>query len=286
MISVVLEDLFNPAWIKHRPYLAFVFGFLFTFIAFLLSIIFFRSSMSVALIFLTTLLLIPTLVMLLKMEEQVERKYGFKHFFKNHKDIFEVYLFSFLGIFLAFVIIGLGLYDQPEMYNNLFSFQTEFLQFQEGLTAEGIQVFVDGSSGIEPAGFFTLFFHDLIVVLICFVLSFFYGASAIFLIILNGSVFASFIVFIIRTITENLAQGVQAFFIFMIHLLPEVSGFLIAAIAGGVVSKAVLNEKKGTKAFKNVFKDATVLMLIAIGLVLLSTLLELFVTARLFQVVF
>ena len=69
-------------------------------------------------------------------------------------------------------------------------------------------------------------------------------------------------------------------------MVPEVSGFLIAAIAGGVVSKAVLTEKKGSKAFRNVFKDATMLMLIAIGLVVLSVFLEFFVTAKLFQAFF
>lgn len=283
---MVLEDIFDPSWVKHRPYIAMVFGFFFTILAFFLSILFFRTSMSVAMIFLTTLLLIPTLVMLLKMEEQVEGKYGIKHFFHNHKDIFEVYLFAFLGIFLAFVLLGLGLSNKPDVYGQLFQFQTEFLQFQEGLTSDTVQSFVDGEAGITTSGFATLFFHDLIVVLICFILSFFYGASAIFLIILNGSVFANFILFIIRTLADNMAQGVQAFFVFLIHLLPEISGFLIAAIAGGVVSKAVLHEKKGSEQFKNVFKDATILMLIAIGLVLLSTLLEVFVTARLFQLLF
>jgi uncharacterized membrane protein SpoIIM required for sporulation len=72
----------------------------------------------------------------------------------------------------------------------------------------------------------------------------------------------------------------------LIHLIPEISGFLLAAIAGGVVSKAILHEKKGSKGFKNVFKDATVLILIAVGLVLLAAVLEVFVTARLFQVFF
>ena len=242
--------------------------------------------MSIAMIFLTTILLIPTLVMLLRMEEQVEGKYGLRHFFKNHKDIFEVYLFSFLGVFIAFVILGLGSYNNPDMYGGIFQFQTEFLQFQQGLSAETVETFVNGGVQHDPVSFFGLFSHDLLVLLICFVLSFFYGASAIFLIILNGSVFANFIVFVINTLSDNIAQGVQAFFIFLIHLLPEVSGFLIAAIAGGVVSKAVLYEKRGSAAFKNVFKDATILMLIAIGLIVLSSLLEVFVTAKLFQVFF
>jgi uncharacterized membrane protein SpoIIM required for sporulation len=99
-------------------------------------------------------------------------------------------------------------------------------------------------------------------------------------------VFASFIVVVIKSISENASHGLQAFGFLMVHLLPEISGFLVAAIAGGVVSKAVLYERKGSKAFKNVFKDATVLMLIAVGLVLVSAVLEILVTARLFQAFF
>jgi len=283
---MVLEDLFNPGWVRHRPYLALIFGFFFTFVAFLLSYLFFRSSISVSMVFLTTFLLIPTLIMLLRMEEQVERKFGLKHFFHNHKDIFEVYLFSFLGVFIAFVVLGLATYNDASTFDQLFDFQSRFLRFEQGVSSETVQSFVAGDVKPPVGGFIEIFSHNLIVVLICFVLSFLYGASAIFLIILNGSVFASFIVIVIKSICENASHGIQAFGFLMVHLLPEVSGFLIAAIAGGVVSKAVLYERKGSKAFKNVFKDATVLMLIAVGLVLVSAVLEIVVTARLFQVFF
>jgi uncharacterized membrane protein SpoIIM required for sporulation len=283
---MVLEEIFKPKWIKHRPYIAFVFGFFFTFIGFLIALKFFKNSMSVAMIFLITILLTPTLMMLIRREEQIESKYGLKHFFRNHKDIFEVYLFAFLGVFLAFIVIGIGMYDYPNTYDKLFEFQTELFGAEEGLSMGAVEGFVQGTVDAGLGQALSLFSHNLLVVIICFILSFFYGATAIFLIILNGSVFANFIVFVIKTIADNTSQGIQAFFFFLIHLLPEVSAFLIAAIAGGVVSKAVLHEKKGSQHFKNVFKDAAVLMLIAAGLVLLSALLEVFVTTRLFQAFF
>jgi len=285
---MVLEDLFNPSRVRRRPYLAFIFGFIFTFISFFISTLFFDKDFSIAVIFLTSILLIPTLIKLLKMEEKVERQYGISHFFRNHKEIFEVYIFSFLGVFSAFVILGLILYQDPVEYGKLFSFQDKFLQFKQGLTPETVQNFVQGNVEQQDTAMqiLSLFSHSLLVLVICFLLSFFYGASAIFLIILNGSVFASFIVFVIETIAKNTAQGIQAFLFFMIHLLPEVSGFLVAAIAGGVVSKAVMAEKMGSNESKNVFKDATILMLIAIALVLVGALLELLVTSKLFQVFF
>lgn len=282
---MVLEEFFKPDWVKHRPYLTFIFGFFYTFIAFFITAFFFRGMMSVAMVFLTTILLVPTLLMLIKKEENIERKYGLKNFFKNHKDIFEAYLFSFLGVFFAFVVLGLVTYNNPEVYGSLFDFQSRFLEFQN-VDYGVIDGFVAGTMQPSALHVLDIFAHDVIVVMICFILSLFYGASAIFLIILNGSIFASFIVLVIRTIGQDAMAGLQAFLFFLIHLIPEISGFLIAAIAGGVISKAILHEEKGSKAFKNVFKDATVLILIAVGLVLLAAVLEVFVTARLFQVFF
>jgi uncharacterized membrane protein SpoIIM required for sporulation len=276
---MVLEELFRPGMVRHRPYLALVFGFFFTVVAFIISYLLLKSVLSVATVFLTTLLLIPTMIKLLKMEERLESKFGLKNFFMIHKDIFEVYLFSFLGVFIAFAVIGIFL-----QAGGLFDLQARLVQ--QDVNAQSIREFVDSVSQPTYAQALSLFAHNLLVVVICFALSFFYGASAIFLIILNGSVFASFIVLVIRVIAENILAGVQAFLFFMIHLLPEISGFMLAAIAGGVVSKAISVEKRNSKAFRNVFKDVTVLMLISMGLVLLGTLLEVFVTARLFQMFF
>ncbi|MFC1740925.1 stage II sporulation protein M [Nanoarchaeota archaeon] len=283
---MVLEKYFKADAVEHRPHIAFFFGFVFTVISFFISYILFRQFMSLAIVFMATLLLTPTLVMLLKHEERIERRFGIKHFFRNHKAIYEAYIFAFLGVFLAFVFLGLAYHDKPHMYGQLFDFQTRFLSFQQGLSVEGVQDFVAGNVQFGSGQFWGMLANDMIVLVLCFVLSFVYGATAIFLIILNGSVFANFIVFVIRTLSTSFVQGLQAFVFFLIHMIPEVSGFLIAAIAGGVVSKAVLTEKKGSKAFRNVFKDATILMLIAIGLVVLSVLLEVFVTAKLFQTFF
>jgi uncharacterized membrane protein SpoIIM required for sporulation len=178
------------------------------------------------------------------------------------------------------------MYSRPASYSQLFEFQNRFLEFRQGIDQGVIQSFVQEGRPATLSQAVGVFANNLLIVVICFVLSFLYGASAIFLIILNGSVFASFIVLVVKTLSENVTQGIHAFLFLLIHLVPEVSGFLLAAIAGGVVSKAVIVEKKDSVAFRNVFKDATILLLVAIGLVLLSALLEVFVTARLFQLFF
>ncbi len=134
--------------------------------------------------------------------------------------------------------------------------------------------------------FFSLLTSNVTVLIIAFVLSFFYGASAIFLVILNASIFANFIIFVADELAISVMQGLYVFLTFLIHLVPEISGFLLAALAGGVISKAVIKEKRNSVAFRNVFKDATILITMAFLFIVLSAFLETFVTTSLFRLVF
>jgi uncharacterized membrane protein SpoIIM required for sporulation len=284
---MVLEEYLKIGTIENRPYLAFVMGAVFTALGFLITLIFFRSSMSVSMIFLTTLFLVPMLIKLVKQEEARERREGLKHFFHNHKDIFEVYLFSFLGIFIAFVALGFATHaTDQQLYQDTFSFQTEFLRIQHGVEQKTVTDFVKTETEPTMMQFFSIISKNAIVLFLCFALAFFYGASAIFLIILNASVFANFIVLAGTYITQTIGQKIMLLGFFLVHLLPEISGFLLAAIAGGVVSKAIIKEKYGSQEFRNVFKDATILLLIATGMMVLAAILETFVTTRLFSAFF
>ncbi|MFC1722948.1 stage II sporulation protein M [Nanoarchaeota archaeon] len=276
---MVLEEFFKVD-LKRRPYFAFFFGFAFSLAGLLAAYLLFRSTLSVAMVFFTTMLLVPAFVKLIKEEEQLESRHGLKHFFTNHKGIYESYIFAFLGVFSAFVIIGMITYGTP-LNQEIFSFQSDFLK----VGPENVEEFME-SEPYSASHFISLSSHNLIVLVVCFVLSFIFGASAIFLIILNGSIFASFIVFLVKTLTTDLAQSVKAIGFFLIHLLPEISGFMIAAIAGGVISKAIMHEQRGTIRFQNVFKDAFVLMLIATMLILVGAFLETFVSSTLFRVSF
>lgn len=284
---MVLEEILKIDVVEHRPVISFFLGFFFSLAGFFVSFFFFRQAMSLAMVFLTTLFLVPLLIKLIKDEEERERRDGLQHFFHNHADVFEVYLYSFLGIFAGFVILGFVTQGyNHSIYTDTFSFQSKFLRLEQGLTSEQVQKFVAKEPNPTPSQFLALFTRNSIVLFLCFMLAFFYGASAIFLIVLNASVFANFIVLVGSFIAQTLGQKILSLLFFMVHLLPEISAFLVAAIAGGVVSKALIKESRKSNEFKNVFKDATMLMAIAVVLLLLGALLEIFVTTRLFAVFF
>jgi len=272
---MVLEQFFKASWLEKKPAISLLLGFAFVFIGLITALIFFRADISVAMLFLVTLLLVPSLMRIIGLEEKIERKFGIKHFFRNHKAILEIYLFLFLGIFAGYLVIGFGAGD------NLADISEEQMKVLDGgLTADKI---VEFSLNEKLSNVFGIFSENLLVALIFFVLSLFYGAGAIFLIVWNASIFSTFIVMTINNLSRGAPNAMGLLGAFSLHLVPEVFGFLVAAIAGGVVSRALIKEKFGSEGLRNVFKDATVLMILSIVVLLLAAFLEAFVSTSLMR---
>jgi len=276
---MVIEDI-KARWVEKRPYIAFFFGFVYVFIGYGLAGIFFKNSISVAMLFLSTLLIVPTLIKLLKYEERAESREGSRHFFRNHKEVFETYLFLFIGTFAGYIALGQIFSLQ---FEGIFQFQLNFLKSQEGLSSELINNFLNNGFTPSMQHVLGLLNNNLAIAVICFLLSLFYGAGAIFLLMLNASIFSAFIVFVMDQLSTRLSESFAVISFFLLHLVPETAGFLMAAIAGGVMSKALITEKFGSRGFRNVAKDSALLLLIACVFIILAAFIEVYVTAGLFN---
>ena len=69
---------------------------------------------------------------------------------------------------------------------------------------------------------------------------------------------------------------------YMIHGVFEIIAYFIGGLAGGIISIGIINHGANTKKFKNVMFDALILMLIAIILLVVGALVEVFITPLLF----
>jgi len=272
----MLENLLRISSIERRHFFAFILSFVYTLIGAFTAFFLFKDFMSIAMLFFATLLLLPTLMSYLSKEEKIERQAGLKHFFRNHKDIFETYFFVFLGCFIGFMLIGIFAYSVHYDFN---SYQFNFLS-ERGVTPDGVSVVPE--SNLE--GVLNIVVRNVTVDIIAFILSVAYGAGAIFLIVYNASIFASFIVLIIKYLSESVSHAAAIFATMLIHIVPEISGFLLAAIAGGVISKALTREKFGSDSFKNVVRDGAVMFLISILLIIFAAFLEIYVTRGVFRI--
>ena len=268
---MVLEQLFKASWLEHRPYYSFILGFLYTLIGYGTSIIFFGKHVSIAMLFLATLLIAPSLRRLITMEEAKDRRIGVKRFFYNHKEIFEVFIFLFLGIFTAYMILG----ATTGSFVTVFNYQVTFLEERGSIGAEVIEGLGTYNVASAPQHFTSLLTSNMLTVIIFFLLSIFYGIGSVFLGMLNASVFASFVVYLWRQADIKLAPLVAAF---SLHMIPEVVGFLIAAIAGAIVGKAIIVERFGTKEFRNITKEAVFMLILSFVIITIAAAIEAFAT--------
>jgi len=266
---MVFEQFLESDNIKKHSLFIFLMGIFYVavshlvFIAFEYVNIFSISEASIVILFTTTIVLVPSFFVLLGIEEKIESKEGLRHFFHNHKDIFKIFIFFFLGIFFAFLFLG-----------NIRPYTVDYQM--DSLEKSGTLASLELADEYTPSfGRFAGFISwNLFVIIIAFVFSVFYGAGALLLIVLNASIFAAFISYVIK-VSGN---ALQILFLFLVHMIPEMAGFLVAAIAGGVVSRAITREKLNSEGFRNVMRDALVLLLIAFGLIVIAGFLETYVT--------
>ena len=274
---MVLEQIINTTWLQRRPLYAVGLGLVYTLIASVTGYLFFRGQFSISLLFLISLLLVPSLMNLLSLEEERERSEGLKRFFHNHKDVFEIYLFLSIGVFLGYMA----------MIWVLGSFGADLsMTVGEQLRVLGPDITVDTIKSFDEHSLLqalSLFSRNVGVAFIFFLLSFFYGAGAIFLMVWNASIFATFVSVTISNISKGVNHSLALWGIFSLYIVPEIGGFLLAAIAGGVVSKAVLSEQFLSESFKNVLRDALVLLLCSLLLLLLAAVLEAFAGVNLIK---
>src|SRR3989338_9297588 len=103
---MVLEQILDSTRIKKHALFIFFLTFFFVFVGYIVSTFFFGNFVSISMLFTLTLLLSPSLAHIIDLEEEIERKEGIHHFFRNHRNIIQVYLFAFLGIFFGFLVLG------------------------------------------------------------------------------------------------------------------------------------------------------------------------------------
>ncbi len=267
---MVLEQFLDRKFVVQHTFFVFILSALYVFVSYAVQTLFFPSDHGLAIVLLVTILLVPSLHHLVVFEEKLESK-GASHFWKRHRTIIQCYTGAFLGLLAGFLVMGFVL---PESL----SFQQQQLAL-EHLKPEIITSFLGQPYVPDTQTTMALFSHNLMYLLIGFVLSIFYGAGAIFLVTYNASFFAAFVV----ELFNKWAVAGQLAAVSLVHLLPESAGYILTAIAGAEISRALIHEKLIGDAFRNVLKNCFIMMILAIVLVLLAAFLETYVTAPFFH---
>ena len=280
---MVLESLITPLKAEHKPLRMFWLGALYATIGIFLSVWIFKAYSSLVMVFLTVTACIPLLFRTEKYEEKRDTEIKTeKGILKEHARVINFLMFLFLGFLIAYSFWYIVL--PASLVQTMFQSQIQ--------TIESINARIISGSVAQSSILAQIFLNNLKVLMFCIFFAFFYGAGAIFILTWNASVIAAAVGTFIKNKIAEITTNITVFNYFhmfslgllryMIHGIPEIGAYFVGGLAGGIISVAMINHDLETDKFKKIMFDAFDLILIAIALLIVGSLLEVFVTPLFF----
>ncbi|MDD4983433.1 MAG: stage II sporulation protein M [Candidatus ainarchaeum sp.] len=281
---MVLEHIFKTKDLLHSHFKLILYTAIITVIACFTSYFFFPDSASILTIaFISiafTYLMYSTFQML---EKQETGDYKF-NLWKKYSFVFMAYAKIFLVITFVFSVIFILVPDDIRM--TLFSDQMKTLQnistVKDVVNAKFAYFTQKGEA------FFSLIFvNNLQVLLAIILLSFVYGAGAVFLIAYQASILGVIIGSnVLNLVNKYLHFGVAAKAMAFAHatylslgILPhgifEIFAYFVGAVAGGIISAMLVGHYyKDVKTVRNTIVDVIILIILAVVCLLIGALIE------------
>ncbi|MCF7866131.1 stage II sporulation protein M [Candidatus Woesearchaeota archaeon] len=284
---MVLESIVDPIVAEDKKHRLLWIGGVFVAVAIVLSLMVFEPYASLLIVFLTAIAAVPLMYNIIKYEEAKDLElHTEKAILKQHAKALEAFMFLFIGITIACAIAYVIL--PTDTTNTAFSTQTETLQEIRGS--------VTGMSIAQQIVMFEkIFFNNVKVLIFSILFSFVFGAGAIFVLTWNASVIGVAIGNYVKGTLATYAdlvgfQKVANYFTtisigllrYAIHGIPEILAYFTAALAGGIISVAVIRHDFGTAKFEKVILDTADLLLISVGILFVAAILEVWITPLIF----
>jgi uncharacterized membrane protein SpoIIM required for sporulation len=271
---MVFESLISPWTAEKHPWEMFFFGFLYASVALALSLWIFKDHAGLISVFFTVMSCIPLLYATLRLEEEkVDYISEERSLLKEHGRALLFFIFLFMGITLAFATWFVVL--PIEVSQSIFNVQLNTILDINAKAVGGFDLFS------------TIFFNNLKVLTFCLLFSFFFGAGAIFILTWNASVIAVAMGSLIKNYVFAATGSVvfahvggysNAFLRYFIHGIPEITAYFIAALAGGIISVAIIKKDVLTKNFQRIAFDTSNLIILSIAVLVIAAFIEAYVT--------
>lgn len=285
----MLEMLINPKKAERRPWEMFFIGAFYASISVLLARWVFSQDAvlvkhaGILVVLFTVLFSLPFIYYTLRLEEdRIKKGRGSLELIKSHRHAIYAFLWLFVGFTVAFAFWYSVL---PTTESFRAQIETYCMinrpgNFDECVRQYGLKdVTVTTPFLTNKERLFLIFTNNMYVLLFTLVFSLIFGAGAIFILAWNASVIGA----AIGIFTDyKLAALPIGLFRFFIHGIPEIASYFIVALAGGMVSIAVIKHETGTEKFWEVLQDSLNLIIAAVVILFLAALLEVFVTPLLF----
>ncbi|MDP3027347.1 MAG: stage II sporulation protein M [Nanoarchaeota archaeon] len=286
----MLEMLINPKKAERSPWEMFFVGAFYATVSLLLVKWIFSADpvlskyTGILVVTFCVMFSIPFIYYTLKLEEEKDLEItGFKRLLLEHNRA----LFAFMFLFMGFIVAFSFWYIVFPTGNQNFRAQIETYcminkpsHFDECVSEYGVErvskttAFLTAKEKIV-----NIFANNIYVLIFTIVFSLIFGAGAIFILAWNASVISAAIGIFSKDNLINLPLGLARY---MIHGIPEIGAYFAGALAGGIISIAVIKHDVHSEKFWIILQDSLNLVIISVALLFFAALIEVFITPAIF----
>jgi len=289
----MIEMLMKPKKAERRPWEMFFVGLFYASVSLLLvSFVFgqdfvLKDGAGLLVVIFTVICCLPFMYYIIKLEEgkDVEISDSGK-LIKEHSKAIRALMWMFLGFVIAFSFWYIVL---PGQAGQNFNFQIKTYcsinsptsaVYDYCLAEHGIGkldgVVTGAATSIES--FLGIFSNNIKVLIFTILFSLAFGAGAIFILVWNASVIAAAIGIFAKP--YNWAGGILCGFTryLLFHGILEIGAYFIGALAGGIISVAVIRKDLRGEGMWKILQDSLLLIIIAIVILLVAGIIEVYFT--------
>ena len=286
----MLESMINPKRAEKGPWKMLFIGLLYGSLSLLLVHFLFKGDSVLSkfsgliVVLFCVMFSLPFMYFIIKNEEQEDEEIeGFWGVWKTHGDAIYAFLWLFLGFIIAFSFWNVILQDSKLLNAQI---ETYCSINSPGSVADCVAKYsftskvISSSTSIQTARLASIIGNNLGVLILTLIFSLIFGAGAIFVLAWNASVISAAIGIFTRYSIKDIPFGLLRY---MVHGFPEIAAYFITALAGGMFGIGVARHGIGDKKFVRVLMHVGILLLIAIAVLIIASLIEVYFTPLLFQ---
>lgn len=286
----MLESMVNPRRVEKGPWKMFFVGIIYASLSLLLVNWFFSGDVVLSqysgmiVVTFAVMFSLPFMYYIIKKEEaEDEEAVGFLSVWKIHKDAIFALMWLFMGFIVAFSFWHIALGD-----SNLFNAQIEtYCRINSPGNIPGcVERYNFAKTTPATTGavtkeirFLSIIENNVYVMIFTLLLSLIFGAGAIFVLTWNASVIATAITVFTKNTIQEIPLGILRY---MIHGFPEIAAYFITALAGGIFGVGILRNGIRGKRFIHVLENTVILLFIALIILLIAAIIEVYFTPILF----
>ncbi|RLG13517.1 hypothetical protein DRN69_05485 [Candidatus Pacearchaeota archaeon] len=287
----MLESIINPKRVEKGPWKMFFIGLIYASLSILLvhllfskDAVFSKFSGMIVVTF-CVMFSLPFMYFIIKREEKEDEEVeGFFGVWKIHSDAIYALMWLFLGFIVAFSAWYILLQN-----SNLFNAQIETYCMINNpkdiancikMYSFSGQVVTTSNLSENGARFFSIIENNIYVMIFTLFFSLLFGAGAIFILAWNASVIAAAIGIFTEYNIKEIPLGITRY---MIHGFPEIAAYFITALAGGMFGVGILRHGLRNKRVLRVTENTLILLFIAIIILVIAALIEVYFTPILFK---